>query len=61
MSKEGNAISFAGNLTDTPRCATLTAGSLATFWVAVSGRWDGEALFFTVVSRPGRARRPIAE
>jgi NAD(P)-dependent dehydrogenase (short-subunit alcohol dehydrogenase family) len=29
--------------------------------VAVSGCWDGEAWFFTVVWRPGRARHPIAE
>jgi len=46
------------HLIDTPRCATLTAGSLATFWVAVSGRWDGEASFFTVVWRLGPGSPP---
>jgi hypothetical protein len=37
------------HLIDTPRCATLRRDRPATFWTAVSGRWDGEASFFTVV------------
>jgi single-strand DNA-binding protein len=50
MSKEGNAISFAGNLTDDPELRHTKGGiARATFRVAVSGRRDGEASFFTVV------------
>jgi single-strand DNA-binding protein len=44
------SISFAGNLTDTPELRhSEGAIARATFRVAVSGRRDGEASFFTVV------------
>jgi single-strand DNA-binding protein len=44
------AISFAGNLTDQPEVRYTEGGiARARFWVAVSGRRDQEASFFTVV------------
>jgi single-strand DNA-binding protein len=44
------SVSFAGNLTDQPELRHTEGGiSRATFRVAVSGRRDGEASFFTVV------------
>jgi single-strand DNA-binding protein len=44
------SVSFAGNLTDTPEVRHTEGGiARATFRVAVSGRRDGEASFFTVV------------
>jgi single-strand DNA-binding protein len=43
-------VSFAGNLTDQPEVRYTESGiARATFRVAVSGRRDGEASFFTVV------------
>ena len=50
MSKEGRAISFAGNLTDDPEVRYTEARiARAMFRVAVSGRREQEASFFTVV------------
>ena len=50
MSKEGNSISFAGNLTDQPELRSTEAGiARAMFRVAVSGRREQEASFFIVV------------
>jgi single-strand DNA-binding protein len=50
MSKEGNAISFAGNLTEDPEVRYTDSGiARAMFRVAVSGRREQEASFFTVV------------
>jgi single-strand DNA-binding protein len=50
MSKEGKAISFAGNLTEDPEVRYTEAGiARATFRVAVSGRREQEAAFFTVI------------
>jgi single-strand DNA-binding protein len=50
MSKEGNAISFAGNLTDHPEVRSTEGGiARAMFRVAVSGRREQEAAFFTVI------------
>ena len=50
MSKEGRAISFAGNLTEDPEVRSTEAGvARARFRVAVSGRRGQEASFFTVV------------
>jgi single-strand DNA-binding protein len=50
MSKEGKAISFAGNLTDQPELRHTESGiARATFRVAVSGRREQEAAFFTVI------------
>jgi single-strand DNA-binding protein len=50
MSKEGNAISFAGNLTDHPELRHTEGGvARAMFRVAVSGRRDQEPSFFTVI------------
>jgi single-strand DNA-binding protein len=50
MSKEGNAISLAGNLTDNPELRHTEGGiARAVFRVAVSGRREQEASFFTVV------------
>jgi single-strand DNA-binding protein len=50
MSKEGKAISFAGNLTEDPQLRHTEAGiARAMFRVAVSGRREQEASFFTVV------------
>ena len=44
------SVSFAGNLTDTPELRHTEGGiARATFRMAVSGRRDGEASFFTVV------------
>jgi single-stranded DNA-binding protein len=62
MSKEGKAISFAGNLTEDPEVRYTEAGiARATFLVAVSGRREQEAAFFTVIVwRPSRARRAVA-
>jgi single-strand DNA-binding protein len=43
------AISFAGNLTDQPEVRYTEGGiARAMFWVAISGRRDQEASFFTV-------------
>jgi single-strand DNA-binding protein len=50
MSKEGRAISLAGNLTDDPELRHTEGGiARAMFRVAVSGRPEQEASFFTVV------------
>jgi single-strand DNA-binding protein len=50
MSKEGKAISFAGNLTEDPEVRSTEGGiARATFRVAVSGRREQEAAFFTVI------------
>jgi single-strand DNA-binding protein len=50
MSKEGRAISFAGNLTDDPELRHTEAGiARAMFRVAVSGRREQEPSFFTVI------------
>jgi single-strand DNA-binding protein len=50
MSKEGRAISFTGNLTDDPELRHTEAGiARAMFRVAVSGRREQEASFFTVI------------
>jgi single-strand DNA-binding protein len=50
MSKEGKAISFAGNLTDDPELRHTEGGfARAMFRVAVSGRREQEASFFTVI------------
>jgi single-strand DNA-binding protein len=44
------SVSFAGNLTDQPELRHTEGGiARATFRVAVSGRRDGKASFFTVV------------
>jgi single-strand DNA-binding protein len=44
------SVSFAGNLTDDPELRHTEGGiARAMFRVAVSGRRDGEASFFTVV------------
>jgi single-stranded DNA-binding protein len=44
------AVSFAGDLTDDPEVRYTEAGvARATFRVAVSGRREQEASFFTVV------------
>jgi single-strand DNA-binding protein len=44
------SVSFAGNLTDDPQARYTEAGiARATFRVAVSGRREQEASFFTVV------------
>jgi single-strand DNA-binding protein len=44
------SVSFAGNLTDDPEVRHTEAGiARALFRVAVSGRWDQEASFFTVI------------
>jgi single-strand DNA-binding protein len=44
------SVSFAGNLTDQPELRHSEGGiARATFRVAVSGRRDGEASFYTVV------------
>jgi single-strand DNA-binding protein len=49
MTQEGNAISFAGNLTDQPEVRYTEAGiARAMFRVAVAGRREQEASFFTV-------------
>ncbi|HXP14951.1 MAG TPA: single-stranded DNA-binding protein [Actinomycetes bacterium] len=50
MSKEGRAISFAGNLTHDPEVRSTDGGiARVMFRVAVSGRREQEASFFTVV------------
>jgi single-strand DNA-binding protein len=50
MTQEGRAISFAGNLTDHPELRHTEGGiARAVFWVAVSGRREQQASFFTVV------------
>jgi single-stranded DNA-binding protein len=52
MSKEGRAISLAGNLTDDPELRHTEGGiARVMFRVAVSGRREQEASFFTVVVR----------
>jgi single-strand DNA-binding protein len=44
------SVSFAGNLTDDPELRHTEGGiARAMFWVAVSGRRDQEASFFTVI------------
>jgi single-strand DNA-binding protein len=43
------AVSFAGNLTDDPEVRSTEGIARAMFRVAVSGRWEQEASFFTVV------------
>jgi single-strand DNA-binding protein len=44
------AVSFAGNLTEDPEVRSTEGGiARAMFWVAVSGRRDQEASFFTVI------------
>ena len=68
------SVSFAGNLTDDPELRHTEAGiARAMFRVAVSGRKDQEASFFTVIvwrdqaehaaqvtleGQPGRGREP---
>jgi single-stranded DNA-binding protein len=69
------AVSFAGNLTDDPELRHTEAGiARAMFRVAVSGRREQEASFFTVIvwrdqaehaavpgqGQPGRGRGPAA-
>ena len=50
MTQEGRAISFAGNLTEDPEVRSTDGGiARAMFRVAVSGRREQEASFFTVV------------
>jgi single-strand DNA-binding protein len=50
MTKEGKAISFAGNLTDQPEVRYTDSGiARARFRGAVSGRREQEASFFPVV------------
>ena len=52
MTQEGRAISFAGNLTDQPEGRATESGiARAMFRVAVSGRREQEASFFTVIVR----------
>ena len=44
------SVSFAGNLTDQPEVRYTEGGiARAMFRVAVSGRWEQEASFFTVI------------
>jgi single-strand DNA-binding protein len=44
------SVSFAGNLTDDPELRHTESGiARARFRVAVSGRWEQEASFFTVI------------
>jgi single-strand DNA-binding protein len=44
------SVGFAGNLTDDPEIRSTEGGiARAVFRVAVSGRWEQEASFFTVV------------
>ena len=44
------SVSFAGNLTDDPELRHTESGiARAIFRVAVSGRWDQEPSFFTVI------------
>jgi single-stranded DNA-binding protein len=46
------SVSFAGNLTVDPEVRSTEGGiARAVFRVAVSGRWEQEASFFTVVVR----------
>jgi single-stranded DNA-binding protein len=55
------SVSFAGNLTDDPEVRYTEGGiARARFRVAVSGRREQEASFFTV-ARPGRACCAVAE
>ena len=50
MTQEGKAISFAGNRTDHPEVRYTESGiAWAMFRVAVSGRREQEASFFTVI------------
>ena len=64
------SVSFAGNLTDDPEVRYTEAGiARAMFRVAVSGRRDQEASFFTVVVRqrhsvtrvPGSPSRQVGQ
>jgi single-stranded DNA-binding protein len=57
------SVSFAGNLTEDPEIRYTESGiARAMFRMAVSGRWEQEASFFTVIvwRDPGRACRPVA-
>jgi single-strand DNA-binding protein len=55
------SVSFAGNLTDTPELRHTEGGiARATFRVAVSGRRDQEASFFTVVVWRDQAEHAVA-
>jgi single-strand DNA-binding protein len=55
------SVSFAGNLTDQPEVRHSEGGiARATLRVAVSGRRDGEASFFTVVVWRDQAEHPAA-
>jgi single-strand DNA-binding protein len=55
------AVSFAGNLTEDPEVRHSEGGIVrATFRVAVSGRRDGEASFFTVVVWRDQAEHAVA-
>jgi Single-strand binding protein family len=57
------AVSFVGNLTDDPEVRYTEDGiARAMFRVAVSGRREQEASFFTVIvwRDPGRACQPVA-
>jgi single-stranded DNA-binding protein len=58
------SVSFAGNLTDDPELRHTEGGiARARFRVAVSGRRDQEASFFTVIVRhevpPACRSRPV--
>jgi len=55
------SVSFAGNLIDDPEVRHTESGIARTmFRVAVSGRREQEASFFTVIVwRDGRARRRV--
>jgi single-strand DNA-binding protein len=65
MSKEGRAISFAGNLIDPPEVRNTDGGiARAVFRVAVSGRREQGASFFTVVvwrDQAEYAAQPLAK
>jgi single-strand DNA-binding protein len=55
------SVSFAGNLTDQPELRPTEAGiARALFRVAVSGRREQEASFFTVIVWPDQAEH-VAE
>ena len=59
----GAGVSFAGNLTDDPEVRSTQGGTARTmFRVAVSGRREQEASFFTVIvwGRPGQACGRVA-
>jgi single-stranded DNA-binding protein len=56
------SVSFAGNLTDTPELRHTEGGiARAMFRVAVSGRREQEASFFTVVVWRDQAEHAVPE